>query len=1166
MNVKRNLALIALLAILTSLLPAAEPSLVPDAPSTAPDYYCTWKIQGFACSYSNASDQADMMVETNLFGKGPNQNWLGFYPEARADLTFLLDDAFDFPLGGGHNHPVRGSVELDSGRFPSYQGTPAERLAKLSKDVKAKGWRDLGLWICNSRPNVDSLPIDSDTYWSERLAWSQQAGVGSWKVDWGIGIPGEPLWKFKVTPKARSVAPDVWIEFGTQGDLYRTYDVNLSVSIPETIRRIALFLGKQDPNDRRLINCEDEVYIGAGTGSSYGVMRHPLAGNLPNGKTRDIPGFRDVQRQMDEVVRAVRWHRIAQPFPKGDKATVDDKELTDFKSKPAPARIARGGLALPTVTMSEGKEPPYVLCSRHPDGEIAVASIPRNPGASGKPGLVFPLADVTLDIGELNRPVGIFGEYSSLALVNASSLAGKRILAQDLAGKTPVDITAEVKVETGRLTIPGTVIHRVGLMAATPGDISDPGLVLVVEGLTKFAPKQPMKPGSPAPAPVKRATASDKPASRASAEGVQAVQSPGGNVKVELSLKDGQPRWSVSLKGNQFIEDGLLGVETTPDNFSGAYEPAGTETASGDTTWKPVWGALSEVRDSYNELTVKLRETAGSRREFHVVLRAYNEGVGLRYHFPAQPNLPQVTIKKRLTEYRFKANHVIYQCRNYEYGTVKIDSMSRSEGAVTVDLGDGSFAALTDADRANFPVVFWHNRKESPCTILGRLHSDAVGELPFSTSWEVLIIGATAAKLYENRYLVENLNPPCAIADTSWIRPGKAICQVRNARLVTGELKKVADFASAHRIYYLEIDHSWYGTETKWTAKEMEFFEGNKLPFWNDKPEWRKNAGGNPMAPAVGWVPFRPKADSGGNFVDLNIPELVAYANNLNPKVGICVYVRGEVLREFGGEHAIEDVFATYEKWGLAGVKPGFVPPGSQRNEQMIAYMVRKAAEHKLIVVIHDAYLPSGLSRTYPNLVNVEGVAGEEAEPSIAPELKSRHDVMLPFTRGLMGPLDYTPEIYKKSKTHCHQVAMLCIYPGRASIRGGMKQWSPGGVGGREIEFVEKLPGLFDEQRVFTKLGETVTVARRRGTSWFVASMCDGSARSYDLKLDFLTPGATYQASIFSDTPARQEATHASRSVSSAPTIPIVMEPNGGHLMILEEAVAPRAGQKGAPP
>jgi hypothetical protein len=495
-------AVIALAAIVCCLWPsksnADEPSLVPNTPSTAPDYFCTWNVQGFACSYSGASDQADMMTEASLFEKGPNQNWVGFYPDARQDLIFLLDDAFDFPLGGGHNCPVRGSVELDSGRFPSYQGTPAERLAKLNRDVRANGWRSVGLWICNSRSRIKGQEsIDSDTYWSERLAWCQQAGISYWKVDWGIGEPGRPLWKFSVTPKGRSVAPDVWIEFGKQGDVYRTYDVSLRVSIPETIRRIAAFLAKDDPNDRRMINCEDEVYIGAAMGCHYGVMRHPLTGNMPNTKPDGFfpSDFRDVKRRIDEVTRAVRWHRIAQPVYKGDKAIIDTNTLNDFKSKPAPARIARGGLPLPTVRMPKGKEPPYVLCTRHADGEIAVATVPRHIATADKGRLVFPLADVTLNVGELNRPVGIFGEYGNLTLISSSALAGRRIRAQDLAGKTPVDITAEVRVSNRELTIPGTVIHRVGLMAAKPGDVSDPGLVLVLEGVTKFVPKPAMTPG-----------------------------------------------------------------------------------------------------------------------------------------------------------------------------------------------------------------------------------------------------------------------------------------------------------------------------------------------------------------------------------------------------------------------------------------------------------------------------------------------------------------------------------------------------------------------------------------------------------------------------------------------------------------------------------------------
>lgn len=479
---------------------AAERNLVPEMPGTAPDYFCTWNVQGFTASYAGADRQADQMVEANLFGKGPNQGWLDFYPRVRADLIFLLDDAYDFPISGGHNHPSRGSIELDAGRFPSYTSTPAERLASLSRDVRARGWRTVGLWVCNSRSRLPGQEqVESDAYWAERLGWSQQAGIAYWKVDWGIGDRGKPLWKFRVTPAGRAAAPDVWVEFGTQGDVYRTYDVGVSVSIPETIRRVAAFLAKEDPKDHRMINCEDEVYIGAGTGCHYGIMRHPLAGDLPNGKPDGFfpAHFRDVKRRMDEVTRAVRWHRIAQPLYKGGPFEVDSATLTDFKSKPAPARIARGGLSLPAVTMPAGQEPPYVLATRHPDGEIAIATVPRNLGEHGRAKLTYPLADVTLEAGPLDHAIGVFGRYGSLTLVTTADLTGKRILAQDLAGDMAVDVTADVTIANGRLTIPGSVVDRVGTSAATPGDVSDPGLVLAVEGVTRIQPKPAMKPARP---------------------------------------------------------------------------------------------------------------------------------------------------------------------------------------------------------------------------------------------------------------------------------------------------------------------------------------------------------------------------------------------------------------------------------------------------------------------------------------------------------------------------------------------------------------------------------------------------------------------------------------------------------------------------------------------
>jgi len=633
-----------------------------------------------------------------------------------------------------------------------------------------------------------------------------------------------------------------------------------------------------------------------------------------------------------------------------------------------------------------------------------------------------------------------------------------------------------------------------------------------------------------------------------SASAAETVRSPDAKIIVTVELKEGRPLWSVTYGDNKIIHNGLLGVDT----FSGSYTLVGTKTSAGDTTWKAVWGFLSTVRDHYNELTLELEETAATKRRLDVVLRAYNEGVAVRYVFPQQPGLKEVTVKSLLTEFKFGADHVIYSARDYQYGNATIAALKKSEGAVTVAVGGGNFVSLTDADRADFSVVSWVAKKDTPYTIVAAMHSPATGTLPFKTSWQAMVIGETAGKLVENRYLVENLNPPCAITDTSWIKPGKAICQVYNCRMVTDEIKKLMDFGSAHGFDYLEIDHSWSGAETKWTPEEIANFEKNKGPFWDKHPEWRDNVKGDLLKPAKGYVPFRPHSFQGGNYVDLDIPAIVAYGKSLKHPIGLCLYVRGALLKEFGGEHPIEEVFAHYEKWGVAGVKPGFVPPSSQKNERAIAYMVKKAAEHKLIVDIHDAFLPYGLCRTYPNLVNVEGLAGEEAEPFIPPEIKSLHDILLPFTRGIMGSFDYTPQIYKASKTHCHQVAMLGVYLGRASVRGGMKQWSPGGEGGAEIEFVEKMPGLTDEIKVTTDLGKYVTVARRKDANWYIASMSGPRAAAYQYPLTFLTPGRTYRASIYSDTPGGRKAIHTQQIVTSQTVIPIAMEPNGGHLMIVE--------------
>lgn len=634
----------------------------------------------------------------------------------------------------------------------------------------------------------------------------------------------------------------------------------------------------------------------------------------------------------------------------------------------------------------------------------------------------------------------------------------------------------------------------------------------------------------------------------------QALTSPDGRIVVTVSLSAGQPRWSVTLAGQPVIARGLLGVETAPENYSGTYTLLSASTTTGDSTWHPVWGNRSTVRDHYCQATLKLQESTGTKRRLDLIVRAYDEGVALRYVFPSQPGMSRITVKNRLTEHRFTADHPIWQTRNYEYGSKTISTMTvKSESAVTLGVGGGRYVALMDADRADYAQVFWKRKADTPDTLIGQT-TPCSGTLPFATSWEVVLIGDTLGRLYENRHLVDNLNPPCAIADTSWIRPGKAICQIRNGRMTTKDMRTLLEFASRHRFEYLEIDHSWNGAETKWTDEEIATFEQKQEAFWRDKPEWRQNVTGNPLVAAKGWVPFRPHSFKGGNFVDLDIPALTAYGRHLDPPVGLCVYVRCALFKEFGGEHAIDDVFAAYARMGIAGVKPGFIPAATQADERTTAYLVQSAAKHRLIAVIHDAHAPYGLSRTYPNLMNVEGGAGEEAEHSCPPELTATHDVMLTFTRCLMGPFEYTPEFGKTlAKTHCHHAAMLGVWEGRHSVRGGMRQWSPGGENsGGELEFISRLPSLFDDIRVTAEANESLTVARRRGDTWYIASMSGQNARSYPYPLDFLAKDRRYRAIVFSDTPASRVAARSEQTVTSTSVPIIAMNAQGGHLMIVE--------------
>ncbi len=476
-------------------------SLVPNQPSLAPDYFCTWNIQGYVTSYKPSTVMRQSMTEKNIFGDGTYEHWASMFSRLHKDLYLVLDDAWDTPLSTG-DRDYYGSLVVDTARFPSLKNlSPEQRLAAITKKTKSLGWKGLGLWICAQQAPIIKT-ADTTAYWTERLSWMKNAGISYWKVDWGKNSKSA-VWRTWLTKLGKQVAPNLIIEQAmtpaalSSADVYRTYDVENIIAIPHTIDRISKLLTALPKGQAvSVINCEDEPYIAAGTGSAIGIMRHEFNGDLPN-KTQDYafpPVGRDLKSRLDEVVRCVMWHRIALPF--GINKTdfyIDTVLLHDnwrMKSREswmsahgegynnafdAPAIITRG-LEKPMVSLKNGDTIlPYILASRYPNGAIAIASIGRTINRE----YITPRADVVLKVEGLDKPFGIFGYYNSLSFEIARAKSFTKVLAQDLAGNVPLDITHDVIQQGNKIIISGKVIARVGLAAASKGDKSEPGLVLI---------------------------------------------------------------------------------------------------------------------------------------------------------------------------------------------------------------------------------------------------------------------------------------------------------------------------------------------------------------------------------------------------------------------------------------------------------------------------------------------------------------------------------------------------------------------------------------------------------------------------------------------------------------------------------------------------------------
>lgn len=636
----------------------------------------------------------------------------------------------------------------------------------------------------------------------------------------------------------------------------------------------------------------------------------------------------------------------------------------------------------------------------------------------------------------------------------------------------------------------------------------------------------------------------------ACAEDVFSCTSPNGQDVISLKLVDGQPKYDITYAGQAVIHDSALGLNLDAEPFR-AFEVIGTKIEAVDTTWKPVVGEREIVRDHYNRLLVELQERESPRRLLNIEFRAYDEGVAFRYILPKQSALNGITVSSEATEFRFAADFGAYPIRwtedHYQETTTPINECEMALIPLTIELRDGAMATLIEAYVANQPPCTL--KKKADYTLGLRFRK---GKLTLDTSetltWRGFILASNVAGLIERRYLVENLNPPCAIADTSWIEPGKFID--RCGPIETVNIERNMDFAAEHNIGYVHIDWSWYGTERKWSDAAIAHFQEHMPDSTRKKLEgqdWIKNTNGNPMAVASGYVPylqFRERFYGSLSHIDLDMFEVIRYGQNKG--VGLSLYVNGGTLKPYG-DNDVELVWKTLAGWGVKALKPGFVACNSQEDIRWLRNLVALAAKYKLVLNIHDGYIADGMRRTYPNLLTQEGGGGRETRPPVT------HELMLPFTRHLVGAHDHTPTIYSSDdgRTKLYELAQLVVYHGaRQSIRrayGSREQFGP------EMEFLERVPTVWDEVAVLkAEPGDCVVIARRSGHRWFIGGMNDEHRRQMSLSLSFLDKDIPYCAVVFTDLTGSRDSQRNVVNVTSSSTLDIAMEPRGGVAVIVE--------------
>ncbi len=588
---------------------------------------------------------------------------------------------------------------------------------------------------------------------------------------------------------------------------------------------------------------------------------------------------------------------------------------------------------------------------------------------------------------------------------------------------------------------------------------------------------------------------------------VATVTSPDGAIAVRMGLSQlsglvGVPRYNVVYKGHQVLINSGLGL-TTDDGQTREteFEWLQTTTRTVDESYTLPVAERNPIPNRFNEATIQLRQRSRPSRLMSLIVRVYDEGVAFRYLLSREVGSAQVTIQSEHTQFIFAADHdALYQ--NWTEDIYRSSPLSGIDGEVenplTVTPADGFVFNVTEAAVDNYPRMFLDKLTDNPLGFFTGLGSQATVTLPFQTPWRVIMLGERPGDLLEHSYLMYNLAEPARFADATWIKPGTTM---RIMYLTTQGALDVIDFAGQHGVEYVEFDAGWYG-----------------LGYFQE---------------------FNPESDATQPIAAIDMPQVMAYANSRD--VGVVLYVNWVAL-----QRQLDEIMPLYQSWGVKGVKFGYVDGHTQYGINFTHRAVEKAAQHQLLVDIHDNYRPSGLTRTYPNLLTQEGVRGNEHFTG------AEHNTKVPFARLPIGAADYTVPYYSSllNVTRAHQLAVSILF--YSPLKFVLWYDLPSDYGGEaEIELFGRLPTIWDEAVVLNDaLGDSAAVARRKGNDWYVGVISDEVGRTLPLELSFLDKDMTYTAQIFADeTPRSVQIT--TQEVDASTVLTATMLADGGQAIWL---------------